>query len=354
MDVLILGGSRFIGRRLAREWLDEPGHRVTLFNRGRAPDGLGPAIERLRGDRRSERDLAAAFESRRFDVVYDFLSYDAHDAGLAVRTLGGRAGHFVHLSTCSVYWCAGSFPCPVTEDDFPRLDVSRERPDSIEYAYGTGKRAAEETLMAAHHQDRFPVTIVRMPIVGGEEDASGRYEGYVRRLLDGAPLVLPDGGHAPFRHVYVGDVTRALRALGGRVDLAGEAFNLAGDEILTLRRLVSGIAAVLDRDADPVDVPADIARRDAGEAFAALYPFSQTAAQVPAIHKARRVLAWETTPWSVWMERAVGWCLDRKDAPAGAPPALEHRHREIDLARRWRQAMISFDEAASTSEERPG
>lgn len=117
---------------------------------------------------------------------------------------------------------------------------------------------------------------------------------------------------------------------------------------------MAGIATVLGRDADPVDVPTGTVRRHTGEAFAALYPFSQTAPQVPAIHKARRVLGWEPTPWSAWMERAVRWCLDRKDAPAEAPPALAHRQREIDLARAWRRAMVSFDEAASTSGEHPG
>jgi len=253
-----------------------------------------------------------------------------------------------------VYWCAGEFPCPVEESDYQRLDASRERPTSIEYAYGAGKRAAEDELRRAHEEAGFPVTFVRMPIVAGEGDASLRYAGYVQRVAGGGPLVLPDGGHAPFRHVYVGDVTRALRLLGHSPNGMGEAYNLACGEILTLRRIVDGICRLMDRDPERVPVPAAHARRAVGDAWAALFPFSQEAAQVPSIRKARHDLAWEPTPWEVWLERSVTWAVRHLESGGASPPSWEHRAREIDLARRWRDAMISFDAGASTSGERPG
>jgi nucleoside-diphosphate-sugar epimerase len=352
-DVLILGGSRFIGRRLARE-LSERGDAVTLFTRGRTPDGLGTAVRRLTGDRRSAADLERAAASRAFDVVYDFLSYDARDARLAVDAFAGRIGRFVHISTCSVYWCAGEFPCPVEEDDFDRLDVSRERSSSIEYAYGMGKRGAEDALSAAHRDRGFPVTAVRLPIVGGEEDASLRCAGYVQRILDGGPLVLPDGGHAPFRHVYVGDVTRALASIPDRPAAAGRAYNLACSEILTLRRVVAALASALGRRVRVIDVPSSLARGVLGEGYAAWSPFSQRAAQVPCIARARRELAWETTPFAEWIDRAARWCVDRLAAGGEPPPAAAHRGAEADLLRRWSEALVSFGAEASTSAELPG
>ena len=50
MDLLILGGTRFLGRHLAEEAL-ERGHRVTLFNRGESNPGLFREVEELRGER---------------------------------------------------------------------------------------------------------------------------------------------------------------------------------------------------------------------------------------------------------------------------------------------------------------
>nr|MDQ3363613.1 NAD-dependent epimerase/dehydratase family protein [Actinomycetota bacterium] len=44
MDLLVLGGTRFLGRHLVAAAL-ERGHRVTLFNRGKSNPGLFPEVE---------------------------------------------------------------------------------------------------------------------------------------------------------------------------------------------------------------------------------------------------------------------------------------------------------------------
>jgi hypothetical protein len=91
-----------------------------------------------------------------------------------------------------------------------------------------------------------------------------------------------------------------------------------------------------------------------GGAYAALFPFSQEAAQVPSIRKARRDLGWDPTPWAIWLERSVRWADRHLRSGGTAPPSAAHRKLEIHLARRWREAMVSFDEEASTSWEPPG
>jgi 2'-hydroxyisoflavone reductase len=63
MDVLILGGTGFLGRHLVEAALGD-GHRVTLFNRGLSGPGLFPEVEKLEGDR--EGDLSA-LRGRRWD-----------------------------------------------------------------------------------------------------------------------------------------------------------------------------------------------------------------------------------------------------------------------------------------------
>ncbi len=44
MNLLILGGTRFLGRHLVEAALGR-GHRVTLFNRGKSNPGLFPQVE---------------------------------------------------------------------------------------------------------------------------------------------------------------------------------------------------------------------------------------------------------------------------------------------------------------------
>ena len=55
MDILILGGTGFIGPHMVREALNR-GHRVSLFNRGRSNRNLFPDLELFVGDRNNALD----------------------------------------------------------------------------------------------------------------------------------------------------------------------------------------------------------------------------------------------------------------------------------------------------------
>ncbi|MDQ1403891.1 MAG: hypothetical protein QOG03_2207, partial [Actinomycetota bacterium] len=50
MDLLILGGTQFVGRHLAETALDR-GHSLTVFNRGKTGPDLFPDATHLTGDR---------------------------------------------------------------------------------------------------------------------------------------------------------------------------------------------------------------------------------------------------------------------------------------------------------------
>ena len=56
MKLLVLGGTKFLGRHLSAAALTE-GHDLTLFTRGQTNPDLFPGAEHLRGDR--DGDLAA-------------------------------------------------------------------------------------------------------------------------------------------------------------------------------------------------------------------------------------------------------------------------------------------------------
>lgn len=342
MKILVLGGSRYIGRRLVSDLLDQ-GHDVTLYNRGRTEDGFGDGVQRLQGDRRSLRDMSAAFMREDFDIAYDFLCFDAEDARTLTTALGKHVGRLVLISTCSVYWCTGDFPCPVPEDDFDRFGDFVERPSSIEFEYGYGKRKAERRLRDAAGEDAFSLTIFRLPIVAGESDPSLRHASYCARLNDGRPLILPDGGLAPLRQVYAGDVTRALANLAGSKRSADGAFNLASTEILSVRSLLHDIAELMGRNPETVEIPVPLLRRMSSREDATVFsPFTQSAAQVPAIDKARRELGWRPTPYKVWLERIVRWWVDSGSKAGRIPPAYMHRDHEIKMIERFRRAVTNL------------
>jgi nucleoside-diphosphate-sugar epimerase len=240
MHALVIGGSRFVGRLVVGRLLAR-GDRVTILNRGVTPDPFGDRVERLRGDR-TKGELDRLVRGRSFDVAFDFTAYVGAEVEEAVRAL--TVGHYIFISTGQVYLVREGCPRPSREEDYEGRVMARPSdPDELpQWEYGAGKRDCEDALVRARG---FPSTRIRIPVVNGEGDSSGRLDGYLWRLLDGGPVILPDGGEHRVRHVYGVDVARALVALAGDARTHGKAYNLANDETPTLLELVALLAREL-------------------------------------------------------------------------------------------------------------
>ena len=261
MKVLVVGGTRFLGHELAWRLL-AAGHEVTLFNRGTLPDTFGARVERLRGDR-TTADFERLLAGRSFDAAVDFAAYDGPDGRRAAEVLGGRVGHYVVISTGQVYLVREGCPRPARESDYdgPLMPEPADAFDKGQWDYGVRKRALEDALAEAWSTSRFPSTRLRIPMVSGERDHFRRLERYLWRMLDGGPVLLPDGGDRVTRHVYSGSVVRAILALLGRPETFGQAYNLAQDETPTLRELLDAASrSGSGRPARLVDVPAERVR----------------------------------------------------------------------------------------------
>lgn len=331
MHVLVVGGNRFVGYELAWRLL-AGGHRLTLFNRGTRPDPFGERVERLRGDR-TAGDLTRLLGGRRFDAVVDFAVFRGEEAAEAVRALG-PAGHYVMISTGQVYLVREPRPSPAREADYAgTLMAAPASPrDKEEWDYGMGKRAAEDVLAEAWDASRFPSTRLRLPMVNGERDYHRRLEGYLWRLLDGGPLVLPDGGERPVRHVYGAAVARSAASLLGRRETFGRAYNLAQDETPTLRDVLTICAELLGAPPRFVSVPAaDIAA--AGLEVVSISPFSGRWMSFLDPARAKAELGFRHEPLREYLGRIVAAFLAQP--PASPPAGYDRRADETALARRF-------------------
>src|SRR3712207_3818551 len=99
MKVLVLGGTRFLGRHVVESALAR-GHEVTLFNRGRLDPDSFPEVEKLRGDREGGLD---ALRGRAWDAVVDTSGYLPRVVRDSARLLADAAAHYTFVSSISVY-----------------------------------------------------------------------------------------------------------------------------------------------------------------------------------------------------------------------------------------------------------
>ncbi|MGC1891542.1 MAG: NAD-dependent epimerase/dehydratase family protein, partial [Stellaceae bacterium] len=101
MRLLILGGTRFVGRAVAAAALAE-GWEVATFNRGLSgADAAG--VEAIRGDRTLSADLARLAAAGPWDAVIDTSGYVPREVLATCQRLEPLAARYVFMSTVSVY-----------------------------------------------------------------------------------------------------------------------------------------------------------------------------------------------------------------------------------------------------------
>src|SRR6476659_2553618 len=97
MKILIIGGTRFLGRHLVSAALQR-NHDVTLFNRGNYQSP--PNTKQLIGDR--DGDLSK-LQGHEWDAVIDTCGILPHSVEVSAKTLSASVGAYVFISSVSVY-----------------------------------------------------------------------------------------------------------------------------------------------------------------------------------------------------------------------------------------------------------
>lgn len=198
LRILILGGTGFTGPFQVNYALAR-GHKVTLFNRGQRPSPEWPGtVEQLHGDRNTG-DLSA-LDGREWDVCIDnptSLPFWVRDAGQALK---GRVGHYLFISTISVYADGAK---PGIDEDAPLAQykgsdamaetIEKLRAD-VENLYGPLKALSEAE---AHKQFGDKVTIVRPGFIVGPRDDTDRFTYWPKRIAQGGEVLVPGDGKDP-------------------------------------------------------------------------------------------------------------------------------------------------------------
>lgn len=236
MELLLLGGTAFLGRQIALAALND-GHDVTCLARGTAPPPEGVTF--VTGDR-DEDDALAPVAGRRWDAVVD-LTRQPGQARRAVRDLD--AGHWVFVSTANVY--AQTPEAGHSEDDALTSALEADTMDGPE-DYGAAKVACEQLYAGSG----TTATLVRSGLIGGAGDTSGRTGYWPWRFAHpvdgGSEVAVPDDPDFPCAVVDVRDiaqfaVTAARERLDGSYNVTGPTTSLA--TVLATAAEVAGTGA---------------------------------------------------------------------------------------------------------------
>jgi nucleoside-diphosphate-sugar epimerase len=183
--VLILGGTRFFGKKLVEQLIREQVD-LTIVTRGFTSDSFGSSVKRLQADRTDQVALRSVLGSSTFDVVYDNICYTPQEAEDAVKLFAGRVGRYIVTSSLSVY----PFGEPrKRESDFDPYIYPLPESYPPKGDYAEGKRLVEAVML---QKAPFSVAAVRFPIVLGHDDYTRRLHFHVEHVQQGLPLGIPN------------------------------------------------------------------------------------------------------------------------------------------------------------------
>ena len=242
MRLLLLGGPKFVGRAVIDAAL-ERGHEVTLFNRGATGADLYPELTRVRGDRDGGLDGLRGGE---WDAVVDTSGYLPRLVGDSARLLADAAGHYVFVSSISVY---ASF-AEVVDEQAPLAELSTPGSEDIATDYGALKALCERAVEEAF---AGRATAVRAGLIVGPHDPTGRFTYWPHRVARGGDVLVPGPAWRPIQLVDVRDlaawiVTAAEERLAGPFNATGPA--TMGAVIDAARRASNSEARAVEVD-DP-------------------------------------------------------------------------------------------------------
>ena len=270
MKVLIMGGTRFVGRPLV-SLLKAAGHELTLFTRGRNP--LPADVEHLAGDR-SNDDGLELLHGRSFDVIVDSSGRRREDTSRVIARTGVPSHRLLYVSSAGVYADSEQWP----------LDESAPTDPASRHA---GKAETEAWLLA----EGIPFTSFRPTYIYGPGNYNPVEKWFFDRIAHGRPVPLPGDGSTITQLGHVNDLAAAM-ARSLEVDAAtNRIYNCSGAKGVTFRGLVASAARACGKDPHSIEIrsfdPGGLDPK-ARKAF----PLRMAHFLVD-IHRARRELAWE-------------------------------------------------------------
>lgn len=226
MRLLVLGGTRFLGRAIVDEAISR-GYDVTTFSRGLSGHPR-PGAEALHGDRTSFEDLLQLAE-RDWDGVIDTSTIAPVHVAASAQLLAGHVGRYTYVSTLSVY---RDFPGePVTEES-PVLDCPADAAGTMEtLGYGELKAGCERAV-----QEAMPgrSLIARPGLIIGPHENVGRLPWWLTRIARGGTVLAPGSPAAGLRTTDARDLAAWLigstrRGIPGVVNVPGPDGTTFGD-----------------------------------------------------------------------------------------------------------------------------
>jgi len=256
MKILILGGTKFLGRHLTSAALKN-GHEITLFNRGKKyANETTPAVEEIHGDRNFELEKLSG---RSWDAVIDTCGYLPQAVKKSAEFLSDKTGQYVFISSGSVYENIPHADYDERTKTAKLGDEAKKRFENFDLtqelngivlgeSYGALKKLCEEAAESAM-PDR--VLNVRAGMIVGAFDWTDRFTYWVMRVARGGKVLAPGTAGNFVQLIDARDLSEWIISMIERVE--NGTFNVTSKSLdLTFGKFLEEMKSATESDAELV------------------------------------------------------------------------------------------------------
>jgi nucleoside-diphosphate-sugar epimerase len=155
-----------------------------MVTRGHRVDPFGDRVQRIVADRNDLTSLTTSIPNQSWDIVFDFIGFNARNAANLCIVLKNRTKRLIFISSQSVYDAGANISETACDTHNLNLDIEYDAPVD----YQLGKRHAEAVYF---QQGDFETTSVRFPIILGPDDYTKRLHYHVERISKGQEIYFP-------------------------------------------------------------------------------------------------------------------------------------------------------------------
>jgi nucleoside-diphosphate-sugar epimerase len=248
MNVLVIGGTRFLGLAIVRS-LVAYGHHVIVAHRGVTSAALPEGVHEYHVDVKDRNELAACLDCHPIEAVIDTI-LNEQDLQFLIPLLDGRIARYLHCGSTGVY-------APMTRIPAHENDPCDPPPEMGGFG---SKLRQDRVLLDACRERGFPATILRPTNIYGPGDIpldiwGGRDPAFFRRLQRNDVVTLPNDGRVLIQPGYVEELGEAFVQALESPDTIGNIYNISSAQAVTLGEYLDIIKANIGSTSPVIHAP---------------------------------------------------------------------------------------------------
>ncbi len=233
MKILVMGGTRFVGKSLVAKLLNH-NHDIDIFTRGNKSNPENTNL--IKGDR-NDIESIHKIKNKKYDIIYDISGREVEQTKLLIENVADSFDRYIYVSSAGVY--KENYELPLSEDS--SLDpLSRHK----------GKFETENWLI----EQKIPFTSFRPTYIYGPGNYNKIENWFFERLFNLKNIPMPGDGSLITQLGHVSDLSDVMIKCLDYEKSKNNIYNCSGEKGVTIKGLIYICAEVCGLNKNDISI----------------------------------------------------------------------------------------------------